>query len=189
MKKATKGALAAAAAGTMLVGGYGSLATWTSQKTINGGTINSGTLSLSAPVCNNTSVAGTHDWQYAADDSAFSFTDKIVPGEVITKVCRVTLTGEGKNLSASLTLAGASITDDANAATTLDSVLDASATFKVDGVDKTSPVALTSADFASSSTKQVLVTISVTFPSTVTNTDSQGMAAALTNLTITADQT
>ena len=188
MKKATKGALAAAAAGTMLVGGYGSLATWTSQKTINGGTINSGTLSLSDPTCDGT-VAGTHEWQYAADDSAFSFSDKIVPGEVITKVCRVTLTGEGKNLSASLTLAGASITDDANAATTLDSVLDASATFKVDGVDKTSPVALTSANFASSSTKQVLVTISVTFPSTVTNTDSQGMAAALTNLTITADQT
>lgn len=190
MKKATKGALAAAAAGTMLVGGYGSLATWTSQKTIDGGTIKAGQLSLSAPAC--TAGVGGHDWQYGPSDP-YDFADEIVPGDSISKVCRVTLTGSGENLAAELVVAGADVADDED--TTFDTDLTASATFAVDGgAPTTGSVDFTSADFASDSTKDVLVTITVTFPSTVGDAPQAGdrdqtAQALLNDLTITANQT
>ena len=46
MNKTTKGAIAAAAAGALLLGGIGSLAYWTDSDPVGGGTFTAGSLSL-----------------------------------------------------------------------------------------------------------------------------------------------
>ena len=51
MKRSTKGALAASAAGILLLGGAGSLAFWNATVNVPGAAIASGDLKLSTPDC------------------------------------------------------------------------------------------------------------------------------------------
>src|SRR6476469_7105752 len=101
MKNATKGALAAAAAGSLLLGGAGSLAYWTGTGNVTGGSIQSGTFTLGSPNC----TTGTnHDWQY---DNGDTFTigtsgSKVVPGDSISKICTLTLTMTGDHIGATI---------------------------------------------------------------------------------------
>ena len=71
MKKSTKGALAAAAAGTLLLGGAGTYAFWTDTATVDGGDIASGSITLSSVVC-------ADDWTHSENDDVVEF---IVPGD------------------------------------------------------------------------------------------------------------
>lgn len=99
MNKTTKGALGASAAAVLLLGGAGSLAYWTDATTLNGGSITSGSLALSAPSCDA-------DWKYTTANgvvAAGSTVVKVVPGDTITKTCRFTVTATGDNLKATLT--------------------------------------------------------------------------------------
>jgi alternate signal-mediated exported protein len=96
MKKSTKGALAAAAAGTLLLGGAGSLAFWNATATVDGSTVNAGSLVLDGEDCSdwvldNGEVVGGAD-----------LADSIVPGDQITKTCTYTITATGDHLRATL---------------------------------------------------------------------------------------
>lgn len=177
MKKATKGALAAVAAGTLLVGGAGSLAYWTGSSPISGATtINSGKLSLSAVTCTGT---GLHDWQYASDSSVFTpATSKVVPGDKISKVCSTTLTMAGDHIAADLSLNTPASFAAANGLT---AELVPSADFVVDGATQT--------HVGGAGTYTVKVTVTVDFPrGAVANNGSQDLSASLNALTVSATQ-
>ena len=81
MKKSTKGALAAAAAGSLLLGGAGSLAYWTDAETVGGGSIASGHLKL-LPV-------GTLRDVPADRRRVGIHRDKIVPGDTLDAALHV----------------------------------------------------------------------------------------------------
>lgn len=186
MKKATKGALAAAAAGSLLLGGAGSLAYWTSTGTVTGGTIKSGKLALSAPVCNGSADAATHDWQYSGSNAAFTMgTSKLVPGDTITKVCKMTLTLEGDHIGATLAFATPVITDDASSVTTLDSDLTKDVAFTVDDAPYVPGAAITT---VADHTILATVTVALPYGSAAVNS-SQATSAILQSLTLTATQT
>src|SRR5215217_5394916 len=95
MKRSTKGALAAAAAGVLLLGGAGSLAYWTADGNANGGSITAGTLTLSNGTCD---TAWVHTSGPATGDDVTLF----VPGDVITKDCTFTVGATGDNLKAEI---------------------------------------------------------------------------------------
>jgi alternate signal-mediated exported protein len=179
MNKATKGALAAAAAGSLMLGGAGSLAYWTGTQDVTGGSIGSGKLTLSAPDCSTSVPNGTHDWQYDGGSTFTIATSKIVPGDTITKVCNMTLTLVGDHVGATLALAPATIT--ADPANTLDTELAPTATFKVGGA--------TYAPITAPGVYTVQATVSVTFDGAAATNGSQNVAAALNNMTLTATQT
>lgn len=96
MKKSTKGALAASAAGVLLLGGAGSLAFWSESQTTDAGTLASGDLTLSAVTC-----AG---WVEGA-----AAIIKIVPGDVVTNDCTATLTLVGEHIGADVELDATSV--------------------------------------------------------------------------------
>jgi alternate signal-mediated exported protein len=82
MNKSTKGALAAAAAGVLLLGGAGTLAFWTDTESTPGVTINTGHLDLTDLDC------GT-GWEL---DGGTAYTSQLlVPGDTLTKTCTATL--------------------------------------------------------------------------------------------------
>ncbi len=82
MKKSTKGALAAAAAGVLLLGGAGTLAFWTDTESTPGVTINTGHLDLTDLDC------GTG---WALDGGDPYSTQLLVPGDTLTKTCTAEL--------------------------------------------------------------------------------------------------
>ncbi|MCW2792782.1 MAG: alternate-type signal peptide protein [Nocardioides sp.] len=181
MNKATKGALAAAAAGSLMLGGAGSLAYWTGTQDVTGGSISSGKLTVSAPSCATSVPLGTHDWQYDGGSAFTIGTSKVVPGDTITKVCNMTLTIAGDHVGATLDLETPTITNDTSSTTTLDSELAPTATFKVDGA--------TYAPITAPGTYVVQATVSVTFNGAAATNGSQNIAAALEDMTLTATQT
>ena len=58
MNRSTKGAIAAGAAAVLLMGGAGSLAFWTADGDVDGGTVTAGTLSLTDLECDTTWTEG-----------------------------------------------------------------------------------------------------------------------------------
>lgn len=102
MKKTTKGALAVAAAAVLLTGGAGTIAYWTDAETVDGGTVTSGELSLSAVSC-------AADWTYDDGGTPTAVTT-IVPGDTITKACTGTLTLVGDHIGATVGISDASLT-------------------------------------------------------------------------------
>lgn len=181
MKKATKGALALAAAGSLLVGGAGSLAYWTGTATVGGASIASGTITLSAPDCTNNVSAGTHGWQFDGGSAFTPGTDTIVPGDSLTKVCNTTLTMTGNHIGATLALGSASFAGPGGDANLEAALSGASATFKVDGAAY--------APITNPGTHTVQVTVTVPFPSGVTADNTKSVSATLDDLTFTATQT
>ena len=176
MKKETKGALAAAAAATLMVGGAGSLAYWTGSGTIDGATIDSGHLALSAVDCDpgaGTGAVWTIDGGAVFDPA----TDTIVPGDTLTEVCTTTLSLEGEHVGATLELDPAGF----DAVTRLSGELVPTAAFTVDG-DAYAPITAPG-DHA------IAVTVSVAFDGPSATNGSQDLDAALKSLTITATQT
>ncbi len=165
MKKTTQGALAVAAAGTLLIGGASSLAYWNSTKTVDGGGLASGSLTLTDVTC-------AANFTHTEDDSTVV---KIVPGDTITKQCTGTLTLVGDHIGATVALDPASVT---NVVGTLGSEVTAEAVM-------TSPAATVH----SAGVYPVTIDINVTFPSSVTSTTSQSSTATLDSLDLVATQT
>jgi alternate signal-mediated exported protein len=97
MNKSTKGALAAGAAGVLLLGGASSLAFWTDSDAVAGGTFTAGSLNL-------TPLNGCNVWNLDTGEPGGQpfdpATGKIVPGDVITKVCTFTIDAVGTHLRA-----------------------------------------------------------------------------------------
>lgn len=165
MKKSTKGALAAAAAGTLLLGGAGSLAFWSESTTVDGGDLASGSITLTSVTCDD-------DFTHTETDTKVV---NIVPGDTITKQCTGTLTLVGDHIGATVTLDPASIT---SLDGSLGSEVVATATM-------TSPAATVS----DAGVYPVTIDIDVTFPTTVTSETSQTSTASLNALTLVATQT
>jgi alternate signal-mediated exported protein len=177
MKKSTKGAFAAAAAGILLLGGAGSLAYWTDAETVGGGSIASGHLKL-LPVGSATGCAG---WTFA-DGSAFAATDEIVPGDTLKQTCTYTADMVGKNLKATLSVENPEL-----ATGTLADSLVVTPAFKLDGV------AVEEGDTAVlNDDNQVTAVVTVAFPvgDDVDNSTNKvtGLTAVLKDFTITATQ-
>lgn len=179
MKKSTKGAIAAAAAGTLLVGGTGSLAYWTATGTVAGGQINSGNIALTSPVCDKVADTDTHNWEYDGGSVFTPGTSKIVPGDSISKVCKMTLTLVGDHIGAGLGLSTPSFAQggDSNLITALSGI---TAVFTVDGATQTS--------ITEPGTYVILATVTVPFDTAATN-NTKDVTATLNNLTLTATQT
>lgn len=93
MNKATKGAIAAGAAGILLLGGAGTLAKWEDTDSIDPASISTGVLTLGL---------GTGTWYDATVGTTGPIADianfDIVPGDTITYTTTATITAEGDNL-------------------------------------------------------------------------------------------
>lgn len=181
MKKATKGALAAAAAGTLLLGGAGSLAYWTASQTATGGSFTTGTLTLSSPTCSGWTYAGTSPAKPVA---------LVVPGDVITKTCNFTVGATGDNLTATLG-APASLVVNAPAGTTSFKA-EANTTFTLNGSTVVNGAQVTSANNG----QTLVATFTVTFDHGTDGTattpvnwnDTQSKTPTLNDLTVTLTQ-
>lgn len=172
MNRSTKGAIAAATAGALLLGGAGTLAYWGDSDPVTGATFSSGSLSLaSADTCDvwnlDTGEAGGQPFDPA--------TGKIVPGDTVTKVCGFTIDAVGEHLRATVE---ATPGTDSGA---LVPALDVAATnLEVEGATVTE---ITEADDG----KELVVTVSVTFDATSDNT-TQNLAGALDAIDIVTTQ-
>lgn len=105
MKKTTKGAIAASAAGILLLGGAGSLAYWTDSDTVDGQDFATGQLSLTESTTD--ALADCDEWTFddgevTADKVYDPVSDKIVPGDVISKLCAFDVLAEGEHLRATV---------------------------------------------------------------------------------------
>lgn len=176
MKKSTKGALAAAAAGSLLLGGAGSLAYWTDASTISGSSIGSGHLKLTP------AAAGCDAWQLGGSDFNTG-TETIVPGDTLTRHCSYTADMAGTSLTATVDVSTPSFTGGG-----LAPALTPSATYAVAGgsdVNAGTPTTIGDGD-------SVDVDITVSFPrgTGVDNTYNRaaGLTAALGAITVTATQ-
>ena len=102
MKKSTKGALAGVAAAFLLLGGAGTLAYWTDDAPVDGGEVDSGSISLESVDC-------ADDWTY--DDLVGSGTvANIVPGDTIVKQCTADLVLVGDHIGATVDISDAALT-------------------------------------------------------------------------------
>lgn len=102
MKKVTKAAVAAGAAGVLLLGGAGSFALWNDTKSVDAGTVSTGHLTLDASAPGAwADVSSDVDVENAEFDPA---NDHIVPGDTVTYTQVVTIGADGKNLKGELTV-------------------------------------------------------------------------------------
>lgn len=175
MNKSIKGALAAGAAAVLLLGGAGSLAFWTDSETVDGGTINAGQMTLSAPDC--TTATGSHDWQLDDGTPFVPGATEVVPGDSISKVCDMSLVLEGEHIGATLEIDDTNIAGD----DTLATELTADATFTVDGAAY--------APITAPGTHAVRATITVTFDGPGATNASMDDTVNLDAVTVTATQT
>lgn len=166
MKKSTKGALAAAAAGTLLLGGAGSLAFWSENTTVDGGDLASGSITLSSVTC-------APNFTHTEDLTTVT---NIVPGDTITKQCTGTLTLVGDHI-------GAGVEIDPLSIQSLDGSLGSEVEAEAVLVDPAGGA------ITAEGTYDITVDINVTFPTTVTSESSQTSTASLNALTLVATQT
>lgn len=100
MKKVMKAAIAAGAAGALLLGGAGTMALWSVDTDIDAGTVTTGHLTLDA--------TATGVWTDTSADAATTdfvpATDHLVPGDTVTYAQTVTIGADGKNLKGELTV-------------------------------------------------------------------------------------
>jgi alternate signal-mediated exported protein len=173
MHKSTKGALAAATAGALLLGGAGTLAYWTGSDLVPGGTFDSGYLRLTGDTC------ATASW--TLDGGAAYTNQRIVPGDVLTKSCSFTVDGVGDHMTVSLDTA----TPDWSATNPLTDDLQVEASF-------TGSASGTLSDPATvTQSETITADITVTFDpdsGNETNVPTAGLEAALAGVTITATQ-
>lgn len=171
MKKSTKGALAAAAAGTLLLGGAGSLAFWNATATVDGSTVNAGSLNLveGEDNCSNWVLDSGEDVEGA------DLTGTIVPGDQLTKTCTYTIDATGDHLRATLGATGGDESGD------LADDVTVTPTFVVDGNTVTE---ITEANHGDTLT----ATIVLDFPYGVEDNDSQGESVNLSDYVVTATQ-
>jgi alternate signal-mediated exported protein len=188
MKRSTKGALAASAAGILLLGGATTLAYWTADGEANGGSITAGTLTLSDGTCDAA-------WTYAAGAPGAGNTVALfVPGDVITKKCTFAVGATGDNLKAAVGAPSTVTYTSVPAGTSLD--LTANTTFAITGTPTGRVLAngdnVTSADGGQTITATFVVTIPFgtdeTATTKVNSNDMQGIAATLDKLTVTLTQ-
>lgn len=167
MKKTTKGLVATSAAAVLLLGGAGSLAYWTDDAAVDGGTLTAGSIDLGPVDCGD-------GWKHVEDDSVVT---TIVPGDEVYNDCVTTLTLVGDHIGATLAIDPASISGDLAAAlATPDVELQDSAGATISAVD-------------APGTTEVTAHLTVSFPYGTEDNTSQTDVATLDSLTLVAEQT
>ena len=178
MKNTTKGALAAGTAGALLLGGVGSLAFWTDDGSVPGGSFASGELKLLNADCDGTGDGLGTGWFFDGDEAAagkeYVAGDLLVPGDVLTKTCTYDIKATGEHFRATLAATGG--TDSGALAGSLAPV----ASFVVGGVPTAT---ITEANDANVLT----ATISLTFDSAADDS-TQDLTAVLSDYVVTATQ-
>jgi alternate signal-mediated exported protein len=167
MNKSTKGAVAAAAAGILLVGGAGTLAYWNATGTVQGGAINSGRLALINP--------GPQSWEL--NGAPADGTVVLVPGDELVFSGSYEIDAAGDNLEASVGVTGGA--ESGGLAPFVDTTVDAS-------IAGTPVTAITEAN--DGDTVDVRATIDFPFGTTADNA-SQDQTLDLSDITITLTQT
>ena len=178
MHATLKGALAAGAAGTLLLGGAGTLAYWNATGTVEGDTINSGDLRLDAGSCAGAGWTVSNTIEGVTNAAFNEATDEIVPGDVLKKVCSLDVIAVGANLRANLAVTNGTTTGSSMAV----------GAYNVSGSFTLGGNALTSITDANNG-NTIDATITVTFPigTTVDNT-TKVKSIVLTDYTVTATQ-
>jgi alternate signal-mediated exported protein len=175
MNRSTKGALAASAAGALLLGGAGSLAYWNSNQTVGGAAIASGTLTLTqegAQTCTDWTLDAAGATTYVPG------TTLVVPGDVITRTCDYTVTASGEHLSATLGITPPAYQAGHDA--DLEGALTLAATYTLNGVPVADGQAISTAD----DTAVLHAVVTVTFKSTTLGVTAQGMSTVLDDITV-----
>jgi len=181
MKKTTKGALAAGAAAVLLLGGAGSLAFWTDEGAVAGGTIETGFVTLGDGTC-------AADWVYANGSDAGGTVDLLVPGDQITRDCTFPVDGAGDHLTANLTVpSDLDIAVTSTPAPTTDTIT-AAATF-----DYGTTTGITSGQsFAVTGPTTLTAHVVVTFPygdaTTINADDTQNLVGSLDQIQVSLTQ-
>ncbi|CAB4719058.1 MAG: alternate-type signal peptide domain-containing protein [Actinobacteria bacterium] len=174
MRKELKGTIALAGAAAVLVGGGGTLAYWNATGTLTGPpAVESGELKLLNASCG----AGT-GWVFDAGEvtnaHAYVSGDKLVPGDVLTKVCTFDIVAVGEHLRATATASGGA------GSGPLSSSLILAPSFTIGGASASS--------ITEANNGQVLqATMTVTFTGASTNS-TQALAAALSDYVVTLQQ-
>lgn len=170
MKKTTKGALAAGSAAVLLMGGAGTLAFWTATDDVDGGTINSGSLTLTTGDCEG--------WVYAAADleGTGEAVNLVVPGDTIEQTCEVTIDGTGDHLKATVEIDQTSVAD-LTLGTPVADTLDVSAALVG---------ATTDVEIDGPTTVDIVITVA--YPYGTENNDSQLSTDTLDSITLDAVQ-
>lgn len=175
MKKSTKSVVAASAAAVLLLGGAGTLAYWTDDAGVDGGTITSGSIDLGAVTCSG--------WLHTEDNSAVT---NIVPGDSVYNDCATAVTLEGDHIGATLDIDDASIPAGA-----LADELDAAVALRdADG----DPIAAVTTEGTTPVTARISVafpygTVSSPDPTTGDSNGSQNGTAVLDAMSLVAVQT
>lgn len=185
MRKTTKGAFAAATAGVLLLGGAGSLAYWTDTVDAPGGTIGAGHLRISDTT---TCSSWTYDGDEVTGGATFTpGTSVLVPGDVISRDCDVTVEAEGEHLRATVEATEGTNTGLFAGATptlTLDvSNIAASPDGGATAFEDLSPQEITETNDGDT----LRVTTTVTFAGTADNA-TQDIDSVLDDITLTATQ-
>lgn len=179
MNKTTKGALAAAAAGVLLLGGAGTLAYWTDSATVSGIDVKSGELKIINDNCDGA------DWVFdggeATPNKIYASGDLIVPGDVLTKDCTFEIKATGEHLRATLAITNPSLSGD------LSDDLQYNGTFVVGATP------LANGDITEQNDGDVVhATITVTFPygdaTTVSANDTQDLTGSLSDFSVALTQ-
>jgi alternate signal-mediated exported protein len=180
MNRTTKGALAAGAAGALLLGGAGTLAYWHDNQDVGTAQIRTGSLTLGAPVCADSENAqGLHGWQLDNGAPYVPGTTRLVPGDSISKVCDLPLTLVGEHIGADLAIDDAELTSPSSPS--LVDELHPSATFTINGDQVTS--------VTEAGVYTVRATVSVEFTGAAATNASQDGDVDLDKIDITATQT
>jgi len=188
MNKTFKGAGAAVAAGVLLLGGAGSLASWSDSEPVTGTDITSGTLSLDNGgvdhITDNFEADGTtvkwdncSTWQF--DGETLADGHLLVPGDEVTKTCDYTVNATGDNLAATLTLGDTEYTTESG----LEDNLPATVVYTLGDSDPLVPGDQLIDD--SNNNDALNAVITVKFDSDLTTgLDAQGLTATLDAVTI-----
>ncbi|GAA5153123.1 hypothetical protein GCM10023340_34610 [Nocardioides marinquilinus] len=185
MRKTYKGALASAAAATLLAGTAGTLAFWTDSGDAEAGEVGTGELALGDATCDAA-------WTYPAGHlDAGDPAVRLVPGDVVTKSCAFELAAEGDHLRAELTAPSSLGYSEPGTTATTDR-LDVEVAYALGGVALADGAVLTDADDG----KTLTATFTVTMPygtdqngvPVVNGNDTQGWTALLDTLTVSVRQ-
>ena len=176
MNTRVKGAVAAAAAAVLCLGGLGTLAYWNDQESTNGGAVTSGELSLDPPTSVSWVDVTGGGSQTIASPAAF----RIVPGDVIEYRASVVVNATGENLAAQLNANGSAITGDAALAARLTTTL--VATIGTTTISANYPIT------AANDGNTVNVVVRITFDATTPGLEAQNATVNLSNLTVTLQQ-
>lgn len=182
MHTTTKGAVAAGAAAVLLLGGAGTLAFWSDDATVNGGSVTSGSLSIDPISC-------TPTWQYAAGSAADTdVVQGVVPGDSIYKVCTFDVGAVGDHLSASPTIPATLAYSPANLpGSTLS--LPVAATYTLDGNAFGAADVITEDNDGDTLAARIVVTFPFGDAATVNANDTQAFTKTLDALTVSLTQT